>query len=487
MVILNRRNLDYYSFVSIISAGKVEYPQSLAHSVLRASTTMNRYLRAFVRRIGRPMRRIGKNAVKSTVGQAVLNSDLVQMILDPLCTYQGRRTLRETNFIRGLGQNNIPNPVGRCLVSYNLWFINYLRQQPEIGMTGWDSRTLPSAMEYHSSKFSMHTMHWESAEIVRQLIGRGFLVDCIYGRNGYLVKDASGYDVIIDEWNNLPGWDLQNPKARKLHYATGCHWIFHNEAELTRHRWLFARRGVTVPTVRQVPPILGQREAHLISSFGNRSSASSFGCYASKVRKLWISAVNTPDFKPKDWKSAKSRFLWFGGAGMVHKGLDLVIEAFLLEPQFELIICGGDEEERKMLWSIYGTEIAKADNITYRGFLDPLGKEFQKIVASTCTVVYPSAAEGCSGGIVQCLHHGLIPLVTSVTGLEVHDVWPSLSGENDHFLIDDIRHRCQAIAQMSDKQLSECSYFFWEYAHKNHTRQAYCQSLSDLLDEFLGD
>lgn len=57
--------------------------------------------------------------------------------------------------------------------------------------------------------------------MVRQFIARGFVVDCIFDRVGYLVKDVSSYDVIVDEWNNLPRWASLNPSARKLLYATG--------------------------------------------------------------------------------------------------------------------------------------------------------------------------------------------------------------------------------------------------------------------------
>lgn len=385
--------------------------------------------------------------------------------------------------VRGLGQYNIKNPVGRCLVSYVPWFVRYLNNHPEVGPRGWDPVTLPAKMERLARPFSSHTMHWESAEMVRQFIERRFIVDVIFAREGYLLKDVSEYDVIVDEWDNLERWESSNPHAKKLYYATGCHWLFHNQAELTRHAWLFARRSIALPTARQIPPQRGLEHARLISSFGNHSNKTTFGEYASRIRKLWISAVHVPTgFKPKSWKTARKNFLYFGSTGWVHRGLDLVIEAFLQEPDLNLTICSGDEGFRL----VYEKEIARARNIFCRGRLDPLEEEFEQIGMSTSAIVMPSASEGCSGSVVQCLHYGLIPVATEVTGIEVFNRWQPLAGNNDISMIECIRQRCRQIADLPEADLEELSQFFRTYAHTYHTRATYSQSLHALLDELLG-
>jgi glycosyltransferase involved in cell wall biosynthesis len=329
-------------------------------------------------------------------------------------------------------------------------------------------------------------MHWESGELVRQFIERGYIVDCLFDRNGGVIDDVSEYDVIVDEWINLPRWAAANTRAKTLHYATGCHWLFHNEAELARNSWLFARRQVVAPTRRQVPPILGPGTADLISTFGSQANIKTFGAYGPKVRRLKISSVVSPgEPRPKAWGRARRRFLWFGGSGWVHKGLDLVVEAFLQEPHLELVICGGSLAEEDVFWRTYGREIEQAGNISYRGFLDPEGQEFESIVDSVCAVVYPSAAEGCSGAIVQCLHFGLIPIVTEITGLDVHTDWPALEGDSDGALIQDVRRRCSQMADLPEARLGELQRYFWSYARRNHTRDAYRQSLALVLDELL--
>jgi hypothetical protein len=87
--------------------------------------------------------------------------------------------------------------------------------------------------------------------------------------------------------------------------------------------------------------------------------------------------------------------------------------------------------------------------------------------------------------VVQCLHFGLIPLVTPQVGLELHDVWPALGGNTDRQLIDEISARAHDLAAMPDAQLADLAQFVREFAKANHTFDAYKVSLSRVLDELL--
>jgi glycosyltransferase involved in cell wall biosynthesis len=431
-----------------------------------------------------------RRLLDSAVGQMFWGSSAAQKILSPIYKYQAYYKTKERldkELIKDLGKYNIQQPVGRCLVSYVTGFVKYLCQNPEVGIRGWDPATLPSKMEELSQGFSRHTMSWESVEMIRQFIERGFIVDCISSRDAHMVTNVSDYDVIVDEWTSLPQWTVTKSTTKKLYYATGCHWIYHNQADLLRHEWLFARRGIAIPPSRQLPPTLNPSAADLISFFGNSKVKATYGSYSSKMRNLSISATHVPtEYSSKKWEIARNHFLWFGGGGWVYKGLDLVVEAFLKEPKLQLSICGGAlDASDTYFWKIYGDDIKKSGNITYHGHLDPTGKEFQHLVNSVSAVVYPSSAEGCAGAVVQCLQHGLIPLVSEITGLNIHNTWQPLFGTTDSEFIDNIRQRCNEIAQMPECELESLRHMFWDFAHKNHSRTAYSHSLSIVLDELL--
>ncbi|MCX6844373.1 MAG: glycosyltransferase [candidate division WOR-3 bacterium] len=388
--------------------------------------------------------------------------------------------------VMDLGKQAIRNPRGRALVSYITHFVKLVNEHLEVGRMGWNPATLPDVLERLSTPLSSHTMHWESAEIARQLIALGFVVDYVYDRRGDVIDSVSKYDVIVDEWTNLPSWAEQNPSARKLFYATGAHWIYHNRSELTRHAWLFQRRGVQIPTFRQVPPLLGCGYCDLATSFGNSFGRSTYGPFAHKVRKLWISATDDHvDLPAKNWDGARRQFLYLGSTGWVHRGLDLVLEAFLAMPELMLTAVGSGLDANAEIHRVYGDVIRHAPNISLRGHMNVRSPEFYELASQCNGVVYPSASEGCSGAIVQCLHHGLIPIVTPIVGLEVHDTWPALQGESDDRLIEELRTKCRELAHKPESELEDLRRYFWEYARRNHTRQSYSRSLSRVLAELL--
>lgn len=398
---------------------------------------------------------------------------------------KGREFSESRRFLfEGLGRNFLPKASPRCLIGYVPDFVAHVCRHPDVTRNGWEPNSLGPRLRQLARSFSAHTMYWESAELVRQCIALGYVVDYVDGRRGYLVKEPEKYDLIIDEWINLPGWARRNSSARRLFYATGAHWIHHNKAEITRHAWLFGRRGVDGPTQREVPALLGPQVADLISSFGNSAVNATFGIHAPKTRKLWISAVDEDvPLRRRDWSRARNSFLWFGGSGWILKGLDLTVEAFLQEPSLRLHIVGGDLERGGLFAATYGRQIEEAGNITVHGWMDVCGAQFHDLASECAALVYPSASD--SGAGVQCLHHGLIPLVTPNTGLEIHGSWPAIEGESDQAMIAAIRRRCREIAEMPEQDLEAWQRHFWKFARENHTHDSYSGSLAKVLAELV--
>ena len=59
-------------------------------------------------------------------------------------------------------------------------------------------------------------------------------------------------------------------------------------------------------------------------------------------------------------------------------------------------------------------------------------------------------------------------------------------GETDRELIADILKRCTEMSELPDQKLEELSHWFWEFAERNHSRQAFRDSLGKVFDELLG-
>jgi|GEM_PF-7102878 len=408
--------------------------------------------------------------------------------------FAGRKAQQPDAMVRGLRMRRVRPTRGRCLVSYNHHFVRHLKRI--VGAGGWDGRVL-AAMQRHvwdpipgaraGRTFASHSAFWESAEMVRQCAQRGFIVDVIDERRGSLLtRELGRYDFIIDEWNNLQTWTRINPRAKTWYYASVPHWIAHNQAVLERHAWLLARRGIMVKTIKQLPPIFGLEDADLITSFGNAVVNQRFAHVRPKLRQLQYLVVDDDIvLPPKDWEAARRTFLYFAGAGWVHKGLDLAVEAFLQELDFTLHVVGSMANTDPDFAKSYGEAIAKAGNIIVHPWVDIRSEVFKALLHRCGAIVAPSASENCSGATLQAMHYGLIPIAGHTVGTW-NDLWPALTGQTDLELIAQIRAQCQVIAQRSPVELEEQRRMAWHYVRTHHTRQAYRESLSRVLDEWMG-
>jgi glycosyltransferase involved in cell wall biosynthesis len=96
--------------------------------------------------------------------------------------------------------------------------------------------------------------------------------------------------------------------------------------------------------------------------------------------------------KERGWNS-NTHFLWFGGAGLVHKGLDLLLDYFYENPSLTLHICGPIESE-PLFAQAYKKELYETENIIMHGFVDIRGQVFEEIIKRCAFVVFPSCSEG---------------------------------------------------------------------------------------------
>jgi glycosyltransferase involved in cell wall biosynthesis len=169
---------------------------------------------------------------------------------------------------------------------------------------------------------------------------------------------------------------------------------------------------------------------------------------------------------------------------MVHKGLDLVLEAFAGMPELELVVAGPVEREREFERA-FATELYRTPNIRSLGWLDVAGPGFLELARGTLGLVYPSCSEGQNGGTVTCMHAGLIPLVTRETGVDVTSEYGVLLGEPT---VEGIRAAVRALAGRPAAELAAMARAAWRYARAHHTRErfvtVYRQRVLEILTRF---
>lgn len=366
-----------------------------------------------------------------------------------------------TNAVYGLGKEYLPKDAKKALIIYNIAAIRYLAE---------------GRLEAFP-KFFKHTMYWESVEMVRLLNKHGYIVDYFDNRNPSGIA-WENYDLVIDEGNNLKDAPTIADQHR-IYYATGCHWLFHNQAEMKRISDFQDRHGILIPANRQLPSIMSDNYAHTMTYLGTEFQARQFNSYLNKI-PLNISSVIAPPYQKKDLRMSRNRFLWIGGGGLIHKGLDLVIEAFAKLPQAELFIAGNiDDETRFAQWARSYT--SSHTNIHLLGWIDVQSVAFAELANTCIASVYASCAEGGGGSVVQALHFGLIPILTPASTVRAEYLGYSITGDSGFEMIDSIRAHVQHIIGSSDIKLHGQSEAVYSFAREHHTRDAYRQSFEKLL------
>jgi glycosyltransferase involved in cell wall biosynthesis len=211
---------------------------------------------------------------------------------------------------------------------------------------------------------------------------------------------------------------------------------------------------------------------------GNEFTANTFK-YANKpIYRIPISQPILYDWpENKDFEACRRNFLWFGSGGLVRKGLDLVLEAFADMPDHNLTICGPIQKETDFE-KVYYKELYQTANIRTIGWTDIGSIEFIEITNRCIGLVYPSSSEGQCGGVVTCLHAGLIPIISYESGVDVDDSFGVILKDCS---IDTIKNTVQMISGLPAEKLKIMSRKAWEFARANHTRERFSEEYRKVI------
>lgn len=327
-----------------------------------------------------------------------------------------------------------------------------------------------------------HTHFWESYTIARTWTELGFEVDCVSWVNRSFTPRRA-YDIVIDVRENLARWAPLLPGALKVQHLDTSHHSFNNRAQQQRLDALARRRGVRLKSNKMLPVHQGLELADAGVVLGNRFTQGTYAFAGKPLLHVPVSVPFTYDEVPgKNFEAVRRRYLWFGSGGLVHKGLDLVLEAFAGMPDHELLVCGPIRRERDFERT-YFRELYKTANIRTLGWVDVEPSSFLALAASCLGLVYPSCAEGGGSSIYTCMHAGLLPMVDVEASVDVEPSWGVLLEAVDPAAI---RAEVRALSSRPAPELAAMSRAAREQARRTSSKEifarAYRQAAEALLD-----
>lgn len=336
--------------------------------------------------------------------------------------------------------------------------------------------------QYREEDFYFHSMYWESIEMVRKLNEAGYKVDVRDCFHEHADIAWSKYELVVDERNNF--FNAPETEGQKrIHYATGCHWLTHNLGELQRISDFRSRHSIIVPPVRQIKPNLEEATADIVSFFGGDFQKNSF-THPEKTFRLPQTMTFAAPSISKDVKRARRNFLWIGSSGLVHKGLDIVVEAFAVLPQFTLHICTRLESEPAFhKW--FTENFSGRKNIQYHGWMNVRDRQFQDVAKDCIATVSCSVSEGGAGATLQAMEFGCIPIVNDVVydavGLK-EGLGFKLAGRSSQQLISSLQDQLAAFDRIDDAELISQSRLSSEHVKRNNSRALYSERFGLLIN-----
>jgi glycosyltransferase involved in cell wall biosynthesis len=268
-----------------------------------------------------------------------------------------------------------------------------------------------------------------------RIIGEfGYDVDVVDYDN-YRVGLRKKYDLIIDlhPGANDIYKEFTTPDCKKIAYITGSNPTFSNHAEKERIESLAVRKGVRLDPVRHVEPINKEamESCDMVMFMGNEYNLKTFNEF--NLKKVFIISNNGYEFlKNNDFSKKNPRnFLFLGGKGQVHKGLDLLLDVFSKNKDVNLYVCSLYRNEKDFC-KLYERELFHSPNIIPVGFVSVGGKKLAAILKSCSYMLLPSCSEGKAGSVLTAMSAGLIPIVTRECGFEDDEVFHLEYVATDH-------------------------------------------------------
>ena len=317
-----------------------------------------------------------------------------------------------------------------------------------------------------------HTAYWECWQIANTFLNLGYNVDVI-DRLNHNFTPLKKYDIFVGHRHRFERFsEFLGEDCLKIAHLDVAHWLFNNCATSKRALDMQQRRGVTVSQSSQriIEHNMAIEYAEYATVLGNEFTINTYK-YAKKP--IYRVPISTCDMYPwpekKDFDICRKNYLWFGSEGMVHKGLDLVLDAFKDMPEYNLTICGPVEKEIFFVKAYY-KELYQSKNINTIGWIDTSSVQFVNILNNCIGLIYPSCAEGGGGSVITCMHGGLIPIVSYESSVDVEDEYGIILKDSS---VEEIKTSIKYISNLPAGQLKGMAQKSWEFARKYHTRDRF--------------
>ncbi len=345
-------------------------------------------------------------------------------------------------------------------------------------------KAVPFVTAPDSPWFLVHQNRRQCIQIAKVLGDLGYVVDVVDIKD-LNFKPTRNYAVVLSARVDVAF--LDSPRIRnatKLFLATTIDHAGHRRNLLRRHQLLLKRRGRTVLPDRvyaeKMPYVL---KADGIIGFGNASSLETWD-ETSHAKKYPFNNYGFKEtrfvFESKDFTAARKNFLFFASRTQVQKGLDLLLEIFPRHPDLNLYVCSRFAEEREFC-GCYHKELFETPNVHPIGWVRVNSPEFYRLAGECAFIIYPTCSDAQAGSVIQCMHAGLIPLVTREDGLDTEDFGLTFADDS----LEEIEREVVRLSNLPEAWHRERSLRTRAVAEEKYSETAFIERWREILTDAL--
>ncbi len=332
-----------------------------------------------------------------------------------------------------------------------------------------------------------HTSYSECIEIVEVFKSLGFNVD-IVDYSTKLAKediDVNRYSLFFGQGNSFESLFYFRHSVTTIFYATGMNPKNHNKNTIARLSDFKNKHGQLITSSALLSYTdweLSISMSNYIFMWGNQYGLNTFKSdFRSEISNL---RLVTPFF----YKYSnginfnflnKTDFLWMGSIGLIHRGLDVVLDYFIKNPNLTLHVLGRVENELEF-WDFYKHKLT--NNIIFHGFVDISSNTFLDILDKSRFQIYLSCAEGTSGSVLNCVGNGaLLPIISKECGFEpeLGEIIVTEISENA------LNNAIEFVQLLSEDELCERAMKLYEHVNLVHTINNFKESVHNNLNDIV--
>lgn len=335
-----------------------------------------------------------------------------------------------------------------------------------------------------------HSISFHANQMIHYFIQRGFCVDVVKSHKddiSYKKINQKHYDVVIGFGPLYIQYCIEHDVPLRVAFFTENNPVVVNEKYNERIEY-FQKRHPNIDfkcSSRRMDfyteEIFHLSDAAIIMQAG-KNVKSFKEIYHDKLWCINSNSLVNPIYTfneselPEIVKSSLSNYLWFGSRGFIHKGLDILLDAFGKLPYLRLDCYGIFRDEIPLFNKL------KSANTANCGLVDVLSQEYiNEVIYKHNFALLISCSEGMSTAVATCIMHGIIPIITRDCGFEETDCIIQI----DDYSVDSIVEIIKYTQTLSIEQIVSMRSRCHEYAKKQFTLENFDKTFTTNMDQCL--